>query len=174
MTIRPPSRPRPPSSVSAPSPLGPTFGRVVSFRIERRPAPCLIWATSSRMFDVPADSLRAWNGSHFGGWYRPTTGGIGVKQIVVSRRGGPDVLTWVQADRPEPEPGQVRVQVLAAGVSAFDLIYRRWARLPGSPKVPFTLGGDVAGVVDKPGPGVSALESARHGQRGVSGARPRR
>jgi NADPH2:quinone reductase len=79
-------------------------------------------------------------------------------RVVVSRHGGPDVLQVVEEDLPEPRAGEVRVKVLAAGVSAFDLMYRRWSRLPGSPRVPFTLGEDVVGVVDKLGEGVSSLE----------------
>ena len=79
-------------------------------------------------------------------------------RVVVSRHGGPDVLQVVEEDIPEPGAGEVRVKVLAAGVSAFDLIYRRWGRLPGSPRLPFTLGEDVVGVVDKLGTGVSSLE----------------
>ena len=80
-------------------------------------------------------------------------------RVVVSRHGGPDVLQVVEEDLPEPGAGEVRVRVLAAGVSAFDLMYRRWAgRLPGSPRVPFTLGEDVVGVVDKLGTGVSSLD----------------
>jgi len=81
------------------------------------------------------------------------------RRVIVSRRGGPDVLQVVEEDLPDPGDGEIRVRVLAAGVSAFDLMYRRWAgRLPGSPRVPFTLGGDVVGVVDKLGEGVSSLK----------------
>ena len=79
-------------------------------------------------------------------------------RVVVSRHGGPDVLQVVEEDLPEPGAGEVRVKVLAAGVSAFDLIYRRWGHLPGSPRLPFTLGEDIVGVVDKLGTGVSSLE----------------
>jgi NADPH2:quinone reductase len=71
--------------------------------------------------------------------------------VVVSRHGEPEVLEVVEEDLPEPGPGEVRIRVLAAGVSAFDLIYRRWGHLPGSPPVPFTLGEDVVGVVDECG-----------------------
>ena len=78
-------------------------------------------------------------------------------RVVVSRHGGPDVLEVMEEDLPEPGAGEVRVKVLAAGVSAFDLIYRRWGRLPGSPRPPFTLGEDVVGVVVKLGTGVSSL-----------------
>lgn len=79
-------------------------------------------------------------------------------RVVVSEHGGPEVLQLLEEDLPEPGAGEVRVRVLAAGVSAFDLIYRRWSRLPGSPRVPFTLGEDVVGIVDVLGKGVSSLE----------------
>ena len=78
-------------------------------------------------------------------------------RVVVTRHGAPDVLDLVAEKLPEPRPGEVRLQVLAAGVSAFDLIYRRWGHLPGSPRLPFTLGEDVVGRVDGVGPGVAAV-----------------
>ncbi len=79
-------------------------------------------------------------------------------RIVVTRHGGPDVLQVVEEDRPEPRAGEIRVKVLAAGVSAYDLMFRRSGSLPGTPRAPFTLGADVAGVVDKLGEGVSTVE----------------
>jgi len=78
-------------------------------------------------------------------------------RIIVSRHGGPEVLQSVEEDLPEPQTGEVRVKVLAAGVSAYDLMFRRSGRLPGTPKVPFTLGEDIVGVVDRLGEGVSQL-----------------
>lgn len=79
-------------------------------------------------------------------------------RVVVTRHGGPDVLQVVEEDIPEPRAGEVRVKVLAAGVSAFDLMFRQSGRLPGTPSVPFTLGEDVVGVVDKLGEEVSTVE----------------
>lgn len=79
-------------------------------------------------------------------------------RVVVTRHGGPDVLRLVAEDRPEPRPGEVRVRVMAAGVSAYDLMFRRSGALPGTPRVPFTPGADVAGVVDKPGEGAAGFE----------------
>lgn len=78
-------------------------------------------------------------------------------RVVVVRHGGPNVLELIDEELPEPGEGQVRIRVLAAGVSAFDLIYRRWGRLPGSPELPFTLGEDVVGLVDAAGAGVQSL-----------------
>lgn len=88
------------------------------------------------------------------------------RRVVVTRHGGPDVLQVVKEDLPEPRAGEVRVKVLAAGVSAYDLMFRRFGLLPGTPRVPFTLGADVVGVADKLGAGVSTVEP---GQR-VAGA----
>ena len=82
-------------------------------------------------------------------------------RIVGSRHGGPDVLKVLEEDISEPQAGEVRVKVLAAGVSAYDLMFRRSGRLPGTPRVPFTLGEDVVGVVDKLGEGVSTVEPGR-------------
>ena len=95
-----------------------------------------------------------------------TTSGKRHHRVVVSRHGGPDVLRLIEEDLPQPQAGEVRVRVQAAGVSAFDLMYRRSARLPGAPKVPFTLGEDIVGIVDKVREDVSGLEP---GQRVAGG-----
>jgi NADPH:quinone reductase-like Zn-dependent oxidoreductase len=84
--------------------------------------------------------------------------GMKHRRVVVTRHGGPDVLQVVEEDLPEPRAGEVRVKVLAAGVSAYDLMFRRSRSLPGTPRVPFTLGEDVVGVVDKLGEEVSTVE----------------
>jgi NADPH:quinone reductase-like Zn-dependent oxidoreductase len=78
-------------------------------------------------------------------------------RVVVERRGGPDVLQVVEEEPPEPGLGEVRVKVLAAGVSAYDLMVRSIS-FPGNPRVPFTPGEDIVGVVDKVGAGVSTVE----------------
>lgn len=78
-------------------------------------------------------------------------------RVVVTQHGGTEVLQVVEEDLPEPGAGEARVNVAAAGVSAYDLMHRRSGRLPGTPKVPFTLGLDVVGSVDKIGRGVSAV-----------------
>jgi len=79
-------------------------------------------------------------------------------RVVVTRHGGPEVLQMVEEDLPEPQAGEVRVKVLAAGISAYDLMFRRSGSLPGTPRVPFTLGEDIVGVVDRLGEEVSTLE----------------
>lgn len=79
------------------------------------------------------------------------------RRVVVSRHGGPEVLQVVEEAAPEPGPGEVRVTVLAAGVSAYDLMFRGSGMLPGTPRPPFTPGEDIVGVVDTVGEGVSGV-----------------
>ena len=43
-----------------------------------------------------------------------------MKRVVVGHFGGPEVLKVVEDDDPRPGPGEVRVRVLAAGVSFTD------------------------------------------------------
>ena len=80
------------------------------------------------------------------------------QRIVVAKYGGPEVLLTTEEAIPEPTTGEVGVRVLAAGVSAYDLMGRSSGLLPGTPKPPFTLGEDYVGVVDKLGEGVNTLE----------------
>ena len=81
-------------------------------------------------------------------------------RIVVRRYGGPDELQVVEEERPEPNAGEVRLRVLAAGVSLPDLMMREGIH-PETPRVPFTPGWDLVGVVDRLGDGVSGLEAGQ-------------
>jgi NADPH:quinone reductase len=93
-----------------------------------------------------------------------------VKRVVVDRFGGPEVLRLVEDDDPRPGPGEVRVRVLAAGVSFTDAQLRAGTYL-GAPKPPFTPGYELVGVVDELGPGCSRLqEGDRVGALTVWGA----
>lgn len=78
-------------------------------------------------------------------------------RVVVARRGSPDLLEFVEEPLPQPAPNEARVAVLAAGVSGYDAMLRsRW--FPGFPRVPYTPGEDVVGVIDTVGSNVSDLE----------------
>src|SRR5512133_3041378 len=79
-----------------------------------------------------------------------------MKRVVVDHYGGPDVLKVIEDDVPEPGPGEVRVNVLAAGVSYTDAMLRAGTYL-GVPKPPFTPGYELVGVVEELGPGCSRL-----------------
>jgi NADPH2:quinone reductase len=46
------------------------------------------------------------------------------RRVVVSRYGGPEVLEVVEDTLPEPQRSEVRVRILAAGVSFADVLMR--------------------------------------------------
>jgi NADPH:quinone reductase len=75
-------------------------------------------------------------------------------RIVVRRLGGPEVLETLEEEAPEPGQSDVRVRVLAAGVSFTDLLMREGIH-PEKTLLPFTPGWDIVGVVEKIGEGVS-------------------
>jgi NADPH:quinone reductase-like Zn-dependent oxidoreductase len=78
-------------------------------------------------------------------------------RFIVTHYGGPDALRAVEEECPEPRAGEVRVKVLAAGVSLPDVMMREGVH-PETPRVPFTPGWDLVGVVDVIGAGVSGIE----------------
>jgi NADPH:quinone reductase len=78
-------------------------------------------------------------------------------RIIVTHYGGPDALQVLEEECPEPKDGEVRVRVLAAGVSLPDLMMREGVH-PETPPLPFTPGWDLVGVVDRLGAGISGLE----------------
>lgn len=84
-----------------------------------------------------------------------------MKAIMSVEPGGPDTLKLVEIETAEPGPGQIRVAVKAAGVNFPDtLIIRDMYQF--RPPRPFAPGGEVAGIVDAVGEGVTAL---RKGER---------
>src|SRR5437899_210254 len=78
-------------------------------------------------------------------------------RIIVTHYGGPDALRVVEEECAEPKDGEVRVRVLAAGVSLPDLLMREGIH-PETPRLPFTPGWDLIGVVDRLGAGISGIE----------------
>ncbi|MDR3461659.1 MAG: NADP-dependent oxidoreductase [Beijerinckiaceae bacterium] len=77
-----------------------------------------------------------------------------MKAAQFSRFGGPEVLEIVELPDPHPGPGQVRIAVRAAGISATDWKLRKGVLSFGA-GLPQTTGRDVAGVVDEIGEGVT-------------------
>jgi len=93
-----------------------------------------------------------------------------MRRVVVDHYGGPEVLKVVEDDVPRPGPGEVRVRVLAAGVSFTDAQLRAGTYI-GVPKPPFTPGYELVGIVEEVGPGCSRLrEGDRIGALTVYGA----
>jgi NADPH:quinone reductase-like Zn-dependent oxidoreductase len=78
-------------------------------------------------------------------------------RIVVSHYGGADALQFLEEDVPEPRAGEARVKVLAAGVAMPDVMAREGIH-PETPRVPFTPGWDLVGVVERLGGGVSGFD----------------
>ena len=82
------------------------------------------------------------------------------KRIVVAHYGGPETLQVIEEPYVEPKAGEVRVRVLAAGVALPDVLAREGIH-PETPRVPFTPGWDLIGVVERLGTGVSELKPAK-------------
>jgi NADPH:quinone reductase-like Zn-dependent oxidoreductase len=82
------------------------------------------------------------------------------KRIIVTHYGGPDALHLLEEERPEPNAGEARVRVLAAGVCLPDIMMREGIH-PETPRLPFTPGWDLVGVVDRVGDGVSGIEAGQ-------------
>ena len=81
-------------------------------------------------------------------------------RIVVVGYGGPDQLRVIDEESPEPRRGEARVKVLAAGVSSPDIMAREGIH-PETPRVPFTPGWDLVGIVDRLGDGVSGFATGQ-------------
>ncbi len=83
------------------------------------------------------------------------------RHVLLTRFGEPaDAFQMVEDDLPEPGEGQVRVKILATGVAYADLMMRRDV-YPGAPRLPFTPGYDMVGVIDVVGPGVRTLSAGQ-------------
>jgi len=66
-------------------------------------------------------------------------------RILVTHYGGADALRAVEEECPEPKDGEVRVRVLAAGVSLPDIMAREGVH-PETPPVVDRLGDGVSGI----------------------------
>ena len=77
-----------------------------------------------------------------------------MKAIRIHEFGGPDVLKYEDIPVPKPGQGEVRIQIIAAGVNPADWKMRQgWMKIP----LPITLGLDVAGIVDATGADVDSF-----------------
>ena len=79
------------------------------------------------------------------------------RAMMLTRKGGPEVLKVVELPVEAPGPGQLRVRVRAAGVGSTDLMMLTGTYLY-APKIPFVPGYEVAGVVDAIGRGAIGFE----------------
>ena len=74
--------------------------------------------------------------------------------VVISEPGGPDVLQWTEVEDPRPGPGEVLIEVAAAGVNRADMMQRQgfYPPPPGAPPYP---GLECSGTVAALGEGVT-------------------
>jgi NADPH2:quinone reductase len=78
------------------------------------------------------------------------------KAIRIHANGGPEVLTYEDADPGQPGAGQILVRHTAIGLNFIDVYYR--SGLYPSPGFPLTPGSEAAGVVVEVGQGVDWLK----------------
>jgi NADPH:quinone reductase-like Zn-dependent oxidoreductase len=88
-----------------------------------------------------------------------------MRAVVITKHGGPGVLEVQERPDPAIGPGDVRIDVAAAGINFADVM-ARMGLYPDAPKTPCVVGYEVAGTVLELGEGVQGLTP---GQRVVAG-----
>jgi NADPH:quinone reductase-like Zn-dependent oxidoreductase len=79
-----------------------------------------------------------------------------MRAVVITKHGGPGVLQVQERPDPTVGPGQVRIEVAAAGINFADVM-ARLGFYPDAPKTPCVVGYEVAGTVIELGAGVDAF-----------------
>ena len=80
-----------------------------------------------------------------------------MKAMLSRRVGGPETLELEELPDPKPGPGEVLLAVKACGVNYPDVLIIE-DRYQFKPPRPFAPGGEVAGVIDSVGPGVTQFK----------------
>ena len=75
------------------------------------------------------------------------------RAVEVTEFGDAGTMTVREVEPPEPEAGEVRIEVRAAGINFADIMQRR-GHYHGGPEPPYRPGMEVAGVIDAVGEGV--------------------
>lgn len=75
----------------------------------------------------------------------------GMKQIVITKPGGPEAMSLQEAPVPPPGDGQVLIHVAAAGVNRAD-IFQRQGKYPPPPGASDILGMEISGTIAACGP----------------------
>lgn len=92
-----------------------------------------------------------------------------MRAVVITGRGGPEVLKVEERPSPTPGQGQVKIRVAAAGVNFADTM-ARVGLYEDAPPLPCVVGYEVAGTIVDHGPGVDA-EKLPLGTRVMAGTR---
>jgi NADPH:quinone reductase-like Zn-dependent oxidoreductase len=88
-----------------------------------------------------------------------------MRAVEIAKHGGPEVLRVIERPDPPLRPGQVRIDVAAAGINFADVM-ARMGIYPDAPKPPCVVGYEVAGTVLEVGEGVEGISA---GERVLAG-----
>ncbi|AIT60695.1 NADP-dependent oxidoreductase [Corynebacterium doosanense] len=82
-----------------------------------------------------------------------------MKSLTFNNYGGPEVYSLESLSIPEPQPGQVRIRVVAAGLNPVDSVQREGGLKMLHPyDFPKVAGNEVSGTIDALGDGVTGFE----------------
>ena len=85
-----------------------------------------------------------------------------MKAVRIHEYGGPEVLRYEDAPRPQAGSGEVLIRVHASGVNPVDWKVRQgFAKERLKYNMPFIPGWDVSGVIEAVGPGVCPAQARR-------------
>jgi NADPH:quinone reductase-like Zn-dependent oxidoreductase len=79
------------------------------------------------------------------------------RAVMLTKKGGPEVLETVELPVREPAAGEARVRVLACGAGTTDVMMRR-SYYPYAPKIPFVPGYEIVGEVEAVGADVTTVK----------------
>lgn len=93
-----------------------------------------------------------------------------MKKIIITKAGGPEVMSIEELDELTPPAGHVVVSVKATGINFADILARK-GLYPDAPATPCCVGYEFSGIVSKVGEGVDAdwLETAVFGMTRFNG-----
>ena len=157
---RPPAEPAAAVPAGAPGDDGHARGAVPARRPGRRCATSSAGGTRRRSSTSSGRGRRGESASRIRPNTRSAAGiaadagvarGMATK-IVATAFGGPEVLSVVEAEVPQPGPGEVVIAVKAAGINLFDYKVISGAMGADPARLPLPVGLEVAGVVTAVGP----------------------
>jgi len=80
-----------------------------------------------------------------------------MKAIQINQTGEPNILNYVELEKPTPAKGQILIKISAIGVTFGDIMVQRGV-YPIMPSLPATLGFECSGIVESVGEGVSDIK----------------
>jgi synaptic vesicle membrane protein VAT-1 len=80
-----------------------------------------------------------------------------MREVWITKTGGPEVLQVKEAPDPNPQAGEIRIRVERTGINFADIM-ARLGLYPDAPKLPAVVGYEVSGYVDAAGADVSEFK----------------